>query len=116
MTTAASPPDPDDQASFQALARELALPAELVTALTDLGYKTVADLGYSVPFESLPALLQAIPAETWEALQVADPAISPITGRLRRFLLRCHSLLPAAATPTSLPAAPSEHASLVCGS
>ena len=56
------------------------------------GYQTIADFAYSVPQQHyLDAWLHAQPRELWEELQVEDIAYSPVIGRLRRFLDRCHT-------------------------
>ncbi|CAE7249514.1 unnamed protein product [Symbiodinium sp. CCMP2456] len=88
------PADPDDPACFQ-----------LFDALGPLGYKTIADFGYSLPaLDCLPQLLDAIPGDVWESLEAPTPAISPATGRLRRLLERCHQCI---ASHKPVPAPPS---------
>ena len=99
--------DIDNPASFVELATSLGLPAELLAALEPLGYKTIAEFGYSIPtLDALPALLQAIPEDTWSALDAPVPAISPATGRLRRLLERCHACILDSKPPPPTSAAP----------
>ena len=84
--------DVDSKQDFNQLMQDSNLPEDLCTALRNSGYQTIADFAFSVPQQHyLDAWLHAQPKELWEELQVQDIAYSPVVGRLRRFLDRCHT-------------------------
>ena len=113
----AEPPELDSPEAFLELARKVSLAPELLDALGPLGYRTIADFGYSLPtLDTLNGLLEIIPQEVWDSLHAPQPALHPATGRLRRLLERCHQAI-TMHSPTALhaqkppePAAPAQPA------
>ena len=90
----AEPPELDSPEAFLELARKVSLAPELLDALGPLGYRTIADFGYSLPtLDTLNGLLETIPQEVWDSLHAPRPALHPATGRLRRLLERCHQAI-----------------------
>ena len=90
----AEPPELDSPEAFLELARKVSLAPELLDALGPLGYRTIADFGYSLPtLDTLNGLLEIIPQEVWDSLHAPQPALHPATGRLRRLLERCHQAI-----------------------
>ena len=101
--------DIDSVQSFEQLCTDMGIPQRLLEALRASGYRTIADLAFSLPEQHyLDAWLTAQPQELWDELQVQDTAWSPVIGRLRRTLARCQTITsgtgPAISSQDSAPA------------
>ena len=88
----------------------MGMPQRLMQALQASGYRTIADLAFSLPEQHhLDTWLAAQPQDLWDDLQVEDCTWSPVIGKLRRTLTRCHTLAsgtsPAVSTADAAPAA-----------